>query len=150
MSFTGPWWRPICRWFVEGPFSFTAVSYTPLFKINSVGTRGVNSSPQNMMTSSTGNIFCVTGLLCGEFTGYWWIPRTKASDAEFDVFFDICLNKRMNKQWWGWWFETPSCPLWRHCNVEINSVRTRGVNSSPQNRNNFSWTWFTRDLGVNK
>ena len=36
-----------------------------------------------MMTSSNGNIFRVTGPLCGEFTGYWWIPRTKASDAEF-------------------------------------------------------------------
>ena len=29
-----------------------------------------------------GNIFCVTGLLCGEFTGDRWITRTKASDAE--------------------------------------------------------------------
>ena len=27
------------------------------------------------------------------------------------------LNKRLSKQWWGWWFETLSCPLWRHCNV---------------------------------
>ena len=35
-----------------------------------------------MMTSSNGNIFRVTGLLCGEFTGPRWIPRTKASDAE--------------------------------------------------------------------
>ena len=34
------------------------------------------------MTSSNGNIFCVTGLLCGEFTGNRWIPRTKASDAK--------------------------------------------------------------------
>ena len=34
-----------------------------------------------MMTSSKGNIFRVTGLLCGEFTGPRWIPRTKASDA---------------------------------------------------------------------
>ena len=34
------------------------------------------------MTSSNRNIFCVTGLLCGEFTGNQWIPRTKASDAE--------------------------------------------------------------------
>ena len=25
-------------------------------------------------------------------------------------------NKRLSKQWWGWWFETPSCPLWRHRN----------------------------------
>ena len=30
-----------------------------------------------MMTSSNGNIFRVTGHLCGEFTGHRWIPRTK-------------------------------------------------------------------------
>ena len=35
-----------------------------------------------MMTSSNVNIFHVTGLLCGEFTGQRWIPLTKASDAE--------------------------------------------------------------------
>ena len=35
-----------------------------------------------MMTSSNGNIFRVTGHLCGEFTGPRWIPRTKASNAE--------------------------------------------------------------------
>ena len=34
------------------------------------------------MTSSNGNIFRVTGTLCGEFTGDRWIPRTKATDAE--------------------------------------------------------------------
>ena len=39
-----------------------------------------------MMTLSNGNIFRVTGPLCGEFTGHWWIPRTKASDAEFWYF----------------------------------------------------------------
>ena len=36
----------------------------------------------HMMTSLNGNIFRVTGPLCGEFTGHRWIPRTKASDAE--------------------------------------------------------------------
>ena len=35
-----------------------------------------------MMTSSNGNIFRVTGPLCGEFTVHRWIPLTKASDAE--------------------------------------------------------------------
>ena len=40
----------------------------------------------NMMTSSNGNIFRVTGPLCGEFTGPRWIPRTKASDAELWCF----------------------------------------------------------------
>ena len=34
-----------------------------------------------MMTSSSGNIFCATGHLCGEFTGHRWIPHTKASNA---------------------------------------------------------------------
>ena len=31
--------------------------------------------------------------------------------------FDLRLNKHMSKQSWGWWFETPSRPLWRHCKV---------------------------------
>ena len=70
-----------------------------------------------MMTSSNGSIFRVTGPLCGEFTGSRWIPRTKASDAElFDVFFNLCLNKRLSKQLPGWWFETPLWSLWRQCN----------------------------------
>ena len=34
----------------------------------------------------------------------------------FDVFFDLRLNKPLSKQWWGWWFETLSRPLLRHCN----------------------------------
>ena len=32
---------------------------------------------QLMMTSSNGNIFRVTGPLCGEFTSHQWIPRTR-------------------------------------------------------------------------
>ena len=40
----------------------------------------------DMMTSSNGNIFRVTGPLRGEFTGHRWIPRTKASDAELWCF----------------------------------------------------------------
>ena len=40
----------------------------------------------NMMTSSNGNIFRVTGPLCEEFTGHRWIPRTKASDAKLWCF----------------------------------------------------------------
>ena len=34
----------------------------------------------------------------------------------FDAFFDLPQNKRLSKQSLGWWFETPSHPLWRHCN----------------------------------
>ena len=40
----------------------------------------------SMMTSSYGNIFRVTGHLCGEFTGHRWIPLTKATDVEIWCF----------------------------------------------------------------
>ena len=39
-----------------------------------------------MMTSSNGNIFRVTGPLCGDFTGQRWISLTKASDAQLWCF----------------------------------------------------------------
>ena len=44
-------------------------------------------------------------------------PAQRPVTRSFDVFFDLRLNKRLSKQWWGWWFETLSSPLWRHCNV---------------------------------
>ena len=69
-----------------------------------------------MMTSSNGNNFSLTGPLCGEFPGPRWIPRTKTVTRSFDVFFDLRPNKRLSKQPWGWWFETPSWSLWRQCN----------------------------------
>ena len=73
----------------------------------------------DMMTSSSGNIFGVTSLLCGEFTCHRWIPRKKVSDAELWFFFDLRLNKRLSKQSQGWWFETPPRSLWRHCNDTV-------------------------------
>ena len=62
-----------------------------LSSIEEVGWFDMNSSAfgrygsyfkEQMMTSSNGNIFRVTGPLCGEFTSYRWIPLTKTSDAE--------------------------------------------------------------------
>ena len=49
-----------------------------------------------MMTSSNGNIFRVTGHLCGEFTGHRWIPRTKASNAELWCFLWCAPNGWVN------------------------------------------------------
>ena len=66
------------------------------------------------MTSSKRSIFRVTGHLCGDFTGF---PTQRPVTRSFDVFFDLRLNTRLSKQSWGWWFETLSRPLWRHCNV---------------------------------
>ena len=51
-----------------------------------------------MMTSSNGNIFRVTGHLCGEFTGPRWIPHTKASDAELWCFLWSAINGWVNNR----------------------------------------------------
>ena len=73
------------------------------------------------MTSSNGNIFRVTGHLCGKFTGQRWISHTKASDAELWRFL-WSAPERLSKQSWGWWFETLSSPLWRHRNKSFHKI----------------------------
>ena len=55
-----------------------------------------------MMTSSNGNIFRVTGPLCGEFTGPGEFPAQRPVTRSFDVSFDLRLNKRLSKQSWGY------------------------------------------------
>ena len=76
-----------------------------------------------MMTSSDGNIFRVTGPLCGEFTGPGEFPTQRPVTRSFDVCFDLRLNKRLSKHSWGWWFETLSWSLWRHHNASVR-IRT--------------------------
>ena len=53
----------------------------------------------------------VNSTVHGEF------PAQRPVTRSFYVFLDLRSNKRLSKQWWVLWFETPSCPLWRHCNV---------------------------------
>ena len=67
-----------------------------------------------MMTSYNGNIFRVTGPLSGEFAGEF--PSQRSVTRSFADFFDLRLNKRLGKQLWGWWFDTPSYSSWRYCN----------------------------------
>ena len=43
-------------------------------------------------------------------------PIQRPVTRSFEILFDLRLNKRWSKHSWGWWFETLSCPLWRHCN----------------------------------
>ena len=56
------------------------------------------------------NFTGITRVIPGEF------PAQKPVTRSFDIFLDLHLNKRLSKQWWGWWFETQSCSLWRHRN----------------------------------
>ena len=62
-------------------------------------------------------------------------PTQRPVTRTFGVFFDLCLNRRLSKQWWGWWFETPSRPLWRHCNVKIIKANSQR-NSMPAFKEN--------------
>ena len=61
--------------------------------------------------------FHFTGHLCGELTNPGEFLAQRPVTRNFDVVFDLRLNKRLSKQWWGWWFETQSNPLWRQCNA---------------------------------
>ena len=70
--------------------------------------QGVRTRYSLMMTSLNGNIFLVTGHLCGEFTGHRWIPHTKVSDAELWCFL---WSARMN----GWVNNRDAGDLGHHC-----------------------------------
>ena len=53
------------------------------------------------------------------------------------VFLWSAPEKRLSKQSWGWWYETPSRLLWRHCNDERifplpAHTRCRATNSAQQ------------------
>ena len=48
--------------------------------------------------------------VAGEF------PTQRPVTRSFDVFFVLTRNKWLSEQSWGWWFETPSRPLWHHRN----------------------------------
>ena len=81
----------------------------------------------HMMTSPNGDIFRVTGPLCGEFTSPGEFHAQRPVTRSFDVFFDLRLNKRLSKQPWGWWFEMSSCSLWSYCNDHAKFATGRQI-----------------------
>ena len=64
--------------------------------------------------------FAVNSPFTGEFSSQRPVTRS------YDVFSDLRLNKWLNTQSWGWWFETPSGSLWRHRN-DITQIITIGT-----------------------
>ena len=77
------------------------------------------------------HIFALLALCAGNSPVTGEFPSQRPVTRNFDVFFDLRLNKRLSKQSWGWWFETPSRSLWRHCDViphwQCYSEHTRTV-----------------------
>ena len=56
-----------------------------------------------------------------------------------DLMFSLlcAMNQRLSKQSRGWWFKTPSCQWWRHCNDNV-LANYFAVHSS----NRFQTTWI--------
>ena len=94
-----------------------------------------------MMTSSNGNIFRLPAICAGNSPLTGEFPAQRPVTRSFDVFFDLRLNKRLSKQSWGWWFETPSRSLWRQSNgADVCSNQWHRCNklSSEQNGRYFA------------
>ena len=70
-------------------------------------------------------------------------PAQRPETRSFDVFLDLRLNKRLSKQSWGCWFETPSRSLWRHCNgaivLYLRQHVSEWVHEKSQQRNSSGW-----------
>ena len=73
-------------------------------------------TPRDMMTSSNGNISALLAICAGNSPVTGEFPAQRPVTRSFDVFLYLRRNKRLGKQSGGWWFETPSPSLWRHCN----------------------------------
>ena len=79
-----------------------------------------------METFSALLAFCAgNSPVTGEF------PSQRPVTRRFDVFFDLRQNKRLDKQSWCWWFETPSRQLWRHRNELTQSTFESHEHISP-------------------
>ena len=60
------------------------------------------------MTSSKGKKIALLALCARNSPVTGEFPSQRPVKRSFDVFYDLRLNKRLSKQSWGWWFETPS------------------------------------------
>ena len=68
------------------------------------------------MTSSNRSISTLLSLLAGIHRSPVNSPHKGQWHRALIFYFDLRLNKRLSKQSWGWWFETPSRSSlqWRH------------------------------------
>ena len=89
-----------------------------------------------MITSSNGNFSMLLTLCEGNSPVTGEFPTQRPVTWSFDVFFDLCLNKRLSKQSRCWRFQMPSHPLWCHCNAvepyepkDIHHYRTDSYSS---------------------
>ena len=93
-------------WLTPSNINCTYELFFPLYSQDSSWWRHQMETFSALLAICAGN-----SPVIGEF------PAQRPVTRCFDDFFHLRPNKWLNKQWWGWWFETPSHPLWRHCNL---------------------------------
>ena len=69
--------------------------YQQITDIHGYDDAGIEMSFSTMKASSNGNIFRVTGLLCGNSPVTF--PAQRPVTRSFDVFFDLRLNQQLSK-----------------------------------------------------
>ena len=117
-----PWCTSLYRWLSAR--LLTLWSYCSLALSHRYKAPGI-AFPASLLASNKNHSKHDDVIKWKHFPRYWPIvrgmtgefPAQRPVTRSFDVFFDLRLNERLSKQSWGWWFETPSCSLWRHCNV---------------------------------
>ena len=100
------WWRHhvyvVLR---ECPWTRLLRQVEWLHKVNNTWRRDQKETFSALLALCAGN-----PPVSGEFRSQRPVTRS------FDVSFDLRLIKRLSKHSRGWWFDTLSRPLWRHCN----------------------------------
>ena len=114
------------RWWIDavGPIHYLKQSWPkPSTRIYVTRRQRINKLTwswwrHQMKTLSASLVLCAwNSPVTGEF------PTQRPVTRSFDVVFDLRLYKRLSKQSWGWWSETTSCSLWRHCNLKCEIRR---------------------------
>ena len=88
-------------------------------------------------------------LLAGPLCGVFRSPVNSLHKGQWRgalIFFLICdrINRWVDKQSWGWWFDTPSCSLWRHCDATKYS-RDQWVKNPPPQESRECCRWTQRN-----
>ena len=93
---------------------------------------------QYMVTASNGIISALLTLCEGKSPVTGEFPSQRSVTRIFDVFFDLRLNKRLNKESRRRWFEMSSRSLWRHC-YWYHSLVQSPTNISSQSTHRAVW-----------
>ena len=126
-------------------FTFPKVDSTQTYRIT--GIKCIDIIPwwrHQMETISALLAICAgNSPVPGEF------PAQRPVTRGFDDFFDLRPDKRLSKQSWGWWFETPSHSLWRHRNEYNTCNHVCQPHLIPElsvwfRRLSYSCSWFMR------